>query len=238
MSDIPFETASVTEIVDRRDAIVDAVRDHAGGLARDLARLQGGDYGRKQFKTDDGTWTVKYEAGDLEFLRFEGARTDVYLVSTKQPPEAEPLATALTDYESFIESWNEFVESRAGMLADVPGEFPSPASTQSVVAERDRIATAIRETADEMAAELHAVEASEYGTFAARVDGTRWELNRDADRTSYLRVGGEGGSYLVSQYGPPSAETVREYAAEFEGFLDAFEEHLEELEAELTAEDA
>jgi hypothetical protein len=41
-----------------------------------------------------------------------------------------------------------------------------------------------------MAGELHRYEMDEYGTFAARVDGTRWELKREGSRTSYLRVGG------------------------------------------------
>ena len=233
VTDIPFEAASVDDVVGRRDELVAAVRDHAGTMARDLARLQGGDYGREEFRTDDGTWTLKHEKGDLEFLRFEGAKTDVYVVSTKQAPEPEALAAALADYEAFVDAWDEWVAGYEGLLDDVPGEFPSPASTAEVVAERDRIVAAMRATADRMAGELHRYEGTDYGSYAARVDGTRWELKWEDDRASYLRVGGEGGTYLLSQYGAPSAESVREYAGGFEGFVDAFDEHVAELEARL-----
>jgi hypothetical protein len=231
VTEIPFEAASVDDVVGRRDELVAAVRDHAGQLARDLARLQGGDYGREAFRTDDGTWTLKHEQGDLEFLRFEGAKTDVYVVSTKQAPEPEALATALADYEAFVAAWDDWVAGYEGLLDDVPSEFPAPASTAEVVAERDRIVAAMRATADRMAGELHRYEGTDYGSYAARVDGTRWELKWEADRASYLRVGGEGGTYLLSQYGAPSAESVREYAGEFEGFVDAFDEQVAELEA-------
>jgi len=202
-------------------------------MARDLARLQGGDYGREEFRTDDGTWTLKHEKGDLEFLRFEGVKTDVYVVSTKQAPEPEALATALTDYDNFVMAWDEWVAGYEGMLDEVPSEFAAPASTAEIVAERDRIVSAITATANRMAGELHRYEGTDYGSFTARIDGTRWELKWEDDRASYLRVGGEGGSYLLSQYGPPSAESVREFAVDVDGFIDAFEEHVAELEAAL-----
>jgi len=80
-----------------------------------------------------------------------------------------------------------------------------------------------------MAGELHRYDGSDYGTFAARVDGKRWELKREESRASYLRVGGEGGVYLLSQYAPPSAADVRQYADAFGGFVDAFNEHVREL---------
>jgi hypothetical protein len=231
VTEIPFEAASVDDVVGRRDELVAAVRDHAGRMARDLARLQGGDYGRESFRTDDGTWTLKHEQGDLEFLRFEGAKTDVYVVSTKQAPDPEGLATALADYEAFVAAWDDWVAGYEGLLDDVPSEFPASASTAEVVAERDRIVAAMRATADRMAGELHRYEGTDYGSYTARVDGTRWELKWEADHASYLRVGGEGGTYLLSQYGAPSAESVREYAGEFKGFVAAFDEHVAELEA-------
>jgi hypothetical protein len=231
VTDLPDSAADVDAVTARRDELVAAVRDHAGTMARDLARLQGGDYGREEFRTDDGTWTLKHEQGDLEFLRFEGAKTDVYVVSTKQAPDPEALATALADYEGFVDAWDAWVAGYEGLLDDVPSEFPSPASTAEVVAERDRIVSAMRATAGRMAGELHRYEGTDYGSYTARVDGTRWELKWDADRASYLRIGGEGGTYLLSQYGPPSAESVREYADDFEGFVAEFDDHVADLEA-------
>jgi hypothetical protein len=231
VTDLPDSAADVDAVTARRDELVAAVRDHAGTMARDLARLQGGDYGREEFRTDDGTWTLKHEQGDLEFLRFEGAKTDVYVVSTKQAPDPEALATALADYEGFVDAWDAWVAGYEGLLDDVPSEFPSPASTAEVVAERDRIVSAMRATAGRMAGELHRYEGTDYGSYTARVDGTRWELKWDANRASYLRIGGEGGTYLLSQYGPPSAESVREYADDFEGFVAEFDDHVADLEA-------
>jgi hypothetical protein len=227
------EHADAEAVAEHRDELVAAVRDHAGRMARELARLQGGAYGRERFRTDDGVWTLKHEAGELEFLRFEGARTDVYLVSTKRDPEPAALATALGDYPAFVAAWDAFVERHAGLLEGVPGEFPEPATAERVVAERDRIADAVRARADRVAAELHGYEGSEYSTFVARVDGTRWELKRERDRVSYLRVGGEGGAYLVSGYGQPDAEVLAEHAGGFEGFLEAFDAHVADLETEL-----
>jgi len=86
-----------------------------------------------------------------------------------------------------------------------------------------------------MAGTLYRVENSEYGSFAASVDGTRWELKREADRASYVRVGGEGGVYVVSQYGAPSARDVRAYAESFGGFVAAFNEDVAELGEDLDA---
>jgi hypothetical protein len=237
VTDLPDPETNAARVAAERDELVTRVRDHAGRMARDLARLQGGDYGRESFSTDDGTWTLKHEAGEVEFLRFQGTRTDVYVVSTKQAPDPEALSTALADYGAFVAAWDEYVASFEGLLDEVPSEFPTPASTEGVVAERDRIAAVIRATADRMAGELHRYEGSDYGSFTARVDGTRWELKRELDRVSYLRVGGEGGTYLLSQYGSPSAEDLREFAGEFEGFVAAFDDHARELEAELKGVD-
>jgi hypothetical protein len=39
--------------------------------------------------------------------------------------------------------------------------------------------------------------------------------------------------HLLSKYGPPSASDVREYAPRFGGFVDAYNEHVAELEADL-----
>jgi len=101
------------------------VRQHAGQAARELARLRGGDYGRESFNTDGGEWTLKYEAGDIEFLRFEGrAGVDVYVISTQQPPEPEPLATAMAHYADFVAAFNDYVRGLDGVLDDVPTDFP------------------------------------------------------------------------------------------------------------------
>ncbi|SDF28940.1 hypothetical protein [Halorientalis regularis] len=221
-------------VADRRDEVVAAVRDHAGQIAYALARLQGGDYGQRTVDTDDGAWTVKYEAGDLEYLRFDPkSGSEVYVVSTKQPPEPEPLATALADYDAFVAAFDEHVASLAGVLDGSPTEFPDPAPVDGVVAERDRIVGAIRDTCDAIAHALRRYEGGDYGTFATRVDGTRWELKWDEDGTSYLRVGGEGGIYLLSQYAPPAAPDLREYAPQFSGFVDAYNEYVDDLESDL-----
>ncbi|MFB6082644.1 MAG: hypothetical protein ABEJ94_00175 [Halorientalis sp.] len=221
-------------VAERRDEVVAAVRDHAGRIAYALARLQGGDYGQRTFDTDRGAWTVKYEAGDLQYLRYDPrSGSEIYVVSTQRPPEPGPLATALADYDAFVAAFDAHVESLEGVLDDAPAEFPEPASVDGVVAERDRIVGAIEETCDAIARALARYEGGEYGTFTARVDGTRWELKWDADGVSYLRVGGEGGVYLVSQYGPPAAPDLREYAPRFAGFVEAYNEHVDDLESDL-----
>jgi hypothetical protein len=230
----PADPADATAVADDRDALVDAVRDHAGGVAYQLARLQGGDYGRETFDTDGGEWTVKYEGGDLEYLKFDPRRgSEVYVISTKQPPEPEPLARALVDYPAFVAAFDDHVAALDGVLDDVSTDFPEPASTDDVVAERERVLGRVRETCDRMAGELHRYDGGDYGTFTARVDGTRWELKWEGDRASYLRVGGSGGVYLLSQYEPPSAADVRERAPAFDGFVEAYNDHVAELESDL-----
>ena len=249
-----LDRADVSSVADRRDEVVAAVGDHAGRLAYDLARLEGGDYGRRSFETDAGEWTVKYEAGDLEFLLFEPrSGPDTYVVSTKAAPDAEALAAALTDYDAFVGAYNEYVESLDDVLDGVldgtggdgadgdgvcgDGPFPEPASTEEVVAERDRIVARIESCCETMAGELRRSEGGDYGTFTARVDAVRWELKWDADGTAYLRVGGSDGVYLLSQYGPPSALDVREYAPRFGGFVDAYNDHLDEVGGDLASID-
>jgi len=229
-----FDPTDADAVAAERDAVVAAVRDHAGQLAYALARLQGGDYGDRTFATADGEWTVKYEGGDLEYLRFSPrAGEETYVVSTQQPPEPAALATAMADYPAFVAAFDEHVRSLDGVLDGVSTDFPEPASTESVVTERDRIVARIREVCDRMAGELHRYEVDEYGTFTARVDGTRWELKREGSAASYLRVGGSGGTYLLSQYGPPSAPDVREFAPDFGGFVDAYNDHVAALELDL-----
>jgi hypothetical protein len=232
--DIGFDVADAGAVAERREEVLAAVREHAGRIARELAVVEGGDYGRVTFRTDAGQWTVKYEAGDLEFLLFEGRGVETYVVSAKRDPDPEALATAMADYGAFVGAFDEHVDSLAGALDDVPTDFPAVASTAAVAAERDRVLSAIRETADAMAGELHRVDGADYGTFAARVDGTRWELKREGDRASYLRVGGDGGTYLLSQYGPPSVRDTRELVGGFHAFVEAFNERVAESAAEAT----
>jgi hypothetical protein len=218
---------------ERRDEVVAQVRDHAGTVARELSLLQGGDYGKRSFDTDAGTWTLKYEAGTVQFLLFESGREETYVISTHQPPDPAALATAMTDYANFVAAFNAYVDSLSGVLDDVPTDFPEVASTESVVAERERVLDRIREVADAMAGQLHRYQGSNYGTFETRVDGTRWELNWQDGRTEYLRVGGENGIYLLSQYGPPSAPDLRAHVDDVHGFVDAFNEHVREVSEEL-----
>ncbi len=229
-----LDVADPEEATRQRDDLVERIRDHAGTIAYQLAKFQGGDYGQQSFETDRGTWTVKYEAGDLQYLRFEGGRgLEVYVVSTKQPPEPEKLATALEDYEAFVASYNEYVRSLDGLLDDVDPEYPEIETTEGVVAERDRLLNRVEEACDLIAGELHRYEGGDYGTFTTRVDGTRWELKWDTDGVSYLRAGGSGGVYLLSQYEPPSAADVRKYAPMVAGVIEAYNEHVAELESDL-----
>ena len=213
----------------QRDDVVTAVTDHAGRIARELARLQGGDYGTEEFDTDRGTWTLKYEAGDVEFLRFEGRGVDTYVVSTQQPPEPAALADAMGDYEAFVEAFNDYVRSLDGVLDDVSSELPELASVDPVVQERERILSRMREACDAMARQLQRAEGGEYGSFSARVNRSRWELKWEEGRASYLRVGGEGGVYILSQYQPPSAYDLRAHADDFPGFVAAFNDHVDEI---------
>ncbi|MFW5978030.1 MAG: hypothetical protein ACOCP2_02185 [Halohasta sp.] len=231
---LDMETASTEELTAQRDDVVGQVTAHAGEIARELALLEGGDYGRRTFTTDRGEWTVKYEAGRLEFLLFEGrSGAETYVVSTKRPPDAEALRDAMVDYDAFVAAYNAFVERREGVLDDVDPEFPAVRSTETVVADRDRIVAAIGEVATEIAQQCYRYEGTDYGTFATTVDGTRWELKWEAGEVSYLRVGGEGGVYLLSQYGPPSAPDVRALADDVGGFVAAFNEFVEDLEVDL-----
>ncbi len=234
LSELAIDVTDVAAVTERRQEILTAIEDHAGGVAYSLARLEGGDYGRRSFSTDRGEWTVKYESGDLEFLLYEprgGGET--YVVSTQRPAEPEPLSRALADYGAFIEAYNEYVATLDGFFDGIEDDFPAVETTDGVAAERDRIVERIRTCCDRMAGELHRYEGSDYGTFTARVDSTRWELKREHDSVSYLRAGGSGGIYLLSQYGPPSASDVREYAPRFRGFVDAYNDHVSELELEL-----
>lgn len=229
------DITSTENVVERREEVLTAVREHAGQLARELALLQGGDYGSTALSTANGEWTVKYEAGALQYLRFKGkSGGETYVISTKQPPDPKDLATAMRDYDAFVESYNDYVDSLDGVLDDVTADFPAVTSTASVVAERDRIVAAIRDAANDMAGQLHRYEGDAYGTFAKRVEGKRWELKWEDGIASYLRVGGEGGIYLVSQYSPPSARDVRTLADDFVSFVDAFNDHVEELDADLS----
>lgn len=228
------DVSSTDEIAQRRDEVVARVRDHAGRIARELALLQGGDYGQETFATNRGKWTLKYEAGDIQYLRFEPkSGGETYVISTKQPPEPEALDAAMRDYPAFVDAFGEHVASFEGVLDDVPTAFPDVASTESLAADRDRIVGRIRDVANAMAGQLHRYD-GEYGTFSTTVSGTRWELKWDGDVASYLRVGGEGGVYLVSQYEPPAAQDVRRYADDVAGFVEAFNEHVEGLEADLS----
>jgi len=230
----PVDPADTASIVDRRDEVVAAVRDHAGQLAYRLARLEGGDYGELSVDTDGGEWTVKYEGGDLEYLRFDpGGRDPTYVVSTKRDPEPEALAEAMAEYGAFVEGFNEYVAGLDGVLDDVPTDFPEVASTDGVVAERDRVLDAIRDACDRIAAELRRYEGGDYGTYTERVHGTRWELKWDEDGAAYLRVNGSNGLYLLSQYEPPAADDIREYAPRFREFVRAYNDHVAELEADL-----
>jgi len=230
----PADPADAAAVAEQRNELVEAVRDHAGRIAYQLARLQGGDYGSATIETGRGDWTVKYEGGDLEYLRFDPGRGDeVYVISTKQPPEPGALADALRDYDAFVAGFNEFVERHAGVLDDVATDFPEVQATDGVVAERDRVLSRVRDVCDRIARQLQRYEGGDYGTFTERVDGTRWELKWDRDGASYLRVGGTGGLYLLSQYEPPAAAEIREYAPLFRGFVDAYNDHVEALESDL-----
>lgn len=224
---------SAEDATERRDEVVEQIRTHAGQIARELALLQGGDYGKRTFETDDGEWTLKYEAGNLQFLRFEGRRADTYVVSTQRPPDPEELETALKDYDDFVAAFNRYVESLDGVLDDIPTNFPEVASTESVVAQREQILGRVREVADRIARELARYEGDEYGSFATRVGNSRWELKWENGSASYLRVGGEGGIYLLSQYEQPSARDVRNLVTDVPAFVDAFNEYVADLDASL-----
>lgn len=228
------ETTTTDELRAQREAILADVRSHAGEIARELALLEGGDYGRRTFSTDRGEWTVKYEAGRLEFLLFESrSGAETYVISTKRPPEPEALRDAMVDYEAFVAAYNAFVEAREDVLDDVNPAFPEVRSTETIVADRDRIVTGIDEVATEIAQQCYRYEGTDYGTFSTTVDGTRWELKWEEGQVSYLRVGGEGGVYLLSQYSPPSAPDVRALADDVAGFVAAFNAFVDDLEVDL-----
>ncbi len=225
---------SLADSVTERDELVARVREHAGTIARELALLSGGDYGQQSFKTERGTWTLKYDGGDIAYLRYEPrSGSDIYVISTKQHPEPAQLATAMADYGAFVNAYNDYVDSLTDVLTDVTVETPPVASTESIVAERDALLSTIRSVADRIAGELNRYD-GEYGTYATTVSGTRWELKWDGPKAAYLRIGGEDGVYLLSQYEPPSAPDVKRYGPDVGAFVDAFNEYVTELEADLS----
>ena len=130
-------------------------------------------------------------------------------------------------------AWDDHVASLSGVLDDVSAEFPEPETTDGVVAERDRVLDRIRDACAVIAGEIYRYESDDYGTFTARVGGDRWELKYDEGTVSYLRIGGSDGLYLLSQYGAPSAADVRAYADGFRGFVEAYNEFVDELESDL-----
>ncbi|AGB36666.1 hypothetical protein [Natronococcus occultus] len=234
MTDAFDDVVSADNVATRRDEVAASVRAHAGEMARQLAVIQGGDYGQRTFETADGEWTLKYEAGDVQYLRFEpGSGSEIYAVSSKQPPEPEALERALADYDAFVETFNEYVESFDGLFDDAATSFPPVASAAELAAERDRILERIREAATAMAQELHRYD-GEYGTYRTTVSGTRWELKWDGDAVSYLRVGGSDGTYLLSQYGPAPAPEVRRLVDDVGAFVESFNEDVADLEADLS----
>jgi len=218
---------------ERRDEVVARVTDHAGQIARELSVLEGGDYGQATFDTDAGSWTLKYEGGDVQYLRFERGGRETYVVSTQQPPEPNELATAMTDYDAFVAAFNDHVRSLDGVLDDVSTDFPEITSTESVVAARQSILDDLRAVCDEMAGQLHRYAGDNYGSFSTRVNSSRWELKWEDGRASYLRVGGEGGIYLLSQYQPPSAHDLRAHVDDVPGFVEAFNDHVREISESL-----
>ncbi|WP_290810527.1 hypothetical protein [Halovivax sp.] len=221
-------------MAEHREAVLAAVRDHAGEIARSLAVLRGGDYGKETFETDAGRWTLSYEAGDVEYLRYAPrSGPDCYVVSSREPPATEDLADALADYAAFVESFGRTVAAAEGLLDDVSTDFPPVASTAELAAERDRICARIRDLGDAMAGQLARID-GEYGTFATTVSGSRWELKWEAERASYLRVGGSDGSYLISQYAPPTPRELRRHVEDVPAFVDAFNAHVADLEVELS----
>ncbi len=234
----PVDPTETDAIAEHRDEVLAAVRDHAGRIAYELARLEGGDYGQRTVETDRGEWTIKYEGGDLEYLRFDPGRgAETYVVSTKRPPDPAALADALVDYGAFVAGFNDYVRSLSGVLDDVSTDFPAVESVDGVVAERDRVLDRVREVCDRIAGQLQRYEGGDYGTFTTRVAGTRWELKWDRDGVAYLRVGGSSGVYLVSQYDHPSAADIREYVPRFRDFVCAYNDHVDDLEADLATVD-
>lgn len=230
----PVEPTDAGTLADHRDDVVVAVQDHAGKIAYQLALLQGGDYGQANFKTSGGEWTVKYEAGDLDYLKFDPkSGSPVYVVSRKQPPEPEALSKALAEYDEFVAAFNRHVDTVEETLSGVQTEFVEAKTTEDAVAERRRVLGGVEEICNRIAGELLRFEGGDYGTYAERVEGLRWELNWDRDGVSYLRVGGSDGVYLVSQYQPPAATDVRRYVPKFPEFVAAYNEHVEELESTL-----
>lgn len=235
LSELDLDVTDVDAVTDRREELLAALKNHAGQVAYNVARIQGGDYGRHSFSTVRGEWTVKHEAGELDFLLYDprGA-SEIYVVSTQSTIDPESLTQALDDYEEFVAAYNEWVTSLDGYLDDIDGDYPAIDSAEQVAAERDRLVETIESACEQMAGELYRYEGTDFGTFTERIDGTRWELKREKDSPSYLRVGGTGGVYLLSQYGQPAATDVREYAPRFSGFLEAYNSHVATLELDLT----
>jgi len=223
------DVVGADDATQRRDEVLARVTDHAGRIARELALLEGGDYGQVELATDAGTWTLKYDGGDVQYLRFEHRGRETYVVSTQQPPDPEALAAAMADYDAFVRAFNDHVRSFDSALEDVTTDFPDIASTADIVARRQQILSELREICDEMAGQLHRYAGENYGTFSTRVAASRWELKWEDGRASYLRVGGEGGIYLLSQYQPPSVHDLRAHVDDVPAFVAAFNNHVGEI---------
>ena len=180
--------------------------------------------------TEDGYLTAE---GEIDFAP---AEETVIVVDSRASLPSGPVAVPFSDRDdaaAFVDAYDEYVAAAEETLAGVTTEVPEARTTENAVAERRRVLDRVEELCDRIAGELHRFEGGDYGTYAERIDGLRWELNWDRDGVSYLRVGGSDGVYLVSQYQPPAASDVRQFVPKFPAFVDAYNEHVADLEATL-----
>lgn len=219
-------------IEELRDSVVNAVERHASTMAEGVHDLKGG-YGKIAFGVEKGRWVLKYsDDGDLEYLRFESEQgREIYVVSTREPAGPGDIVEAMDQYPGLVEAYNDWIERLEDSLeatADSLKSLPDVGAADDALDRRDEVVESIEEIGESLAEQLHNVSGDQYGTYSTKIDGETWEIKYDGNSAEWLRIGGRGGTYLISQYDPPSPSTLEEYASGLETFVEDVNEHLDD----------
>jgi len=145
----------------------------------------------------------------------------------------------MEDYPALVETFNRWMDRLEQDLATVEADLEDAqlavASPAPVTEARDQIHERLEDLGEEIAAGVQAIKGEEYGTFSVAIDDDRWELKYDDDGSvSYLRVGGRGGTYLISQYGPPSPSALISHMDEIVRFVETYNDWVAEQAADLS----
>lgn len=231
------DLASTDQVTAITDELRTLVADHADRIAAEYSQISGTDTGTLTLTTDTGEWTLKYTEGQTEWLRYDP--TDTYVISTKQPPGARALVDALEDYPAMVDAFNDYIHhltTQADALrTDLTDERGPPdiASTDAIQETREAIIASVRADANVIASEHQQVVGDDSGTFTASIDNATWELKWSAETVDWLRVGGRRGTYLISQYEPPTIDELDRLMQDYPAFIDAWNQYVDSAAATL-----